>query len=56
MNMINVCMKDCSKAVGLTALSFCLGMIAGLFLPLAAVAVIEMALLVIIGWLCLFKW
>lgn len=42
MHMINFCMRGCSKAVGLAALSFCAGMLAGLFLPLAAVAVIEL--------------
>ena len=54
--MINLCMKGCSKTIGFGALAFCIGMIAGLFLPLAAVAVLETAMLLIIGWLCLFKW
>lgn len=54
--MINVCMKGCSKAAGLAALSFCAGMAAGLFLPIAVVAVVEALLLMVIGWLCLFKW
>ena len=56
MRMINFCMRGCSKAVGLAALSFCAGMLAGLFLPLAAVAVIELILLIVFGDLCLFKW
>ena len=56
MRMIDFCMKGCSKAVGLGALSFCIGILAVLFLPLAAVAVIEMILLVVFGYLCLFKW
>lgn len=54
--MVNFCLRGCAKAVGLTALSFCLGVIAGLFFPIAVVAVIEMVLLVIFGYLCLFKW
>lgn len=54
--MIDFCFRGCAKAVGLTALSFCLGVIAGLFFPIAVVAVIEMVLLVIFGYLCLFKW
>lgn len=54
--MIDLCMKGCAKAAGLAALSFCLGITAGLFLPLAAVAVIEMILLIVFGYLCLFKW
>lgn len=54
--MVDFCLRGCAKAVGLTALSFCLGVIAGLFFPIAVVAVIEMVLLVIFGYLCLFKW
>ena len=54
--MLNFCMRGCSKAAGLSALSFCLGIVAGMFLPIAAVAVIETLLLVLIGYLCLFKW
>lgn len=53
--MLNWCMKGCSRAVGLSALSFCLGIIAGMFLPVAAIAVIETLLLVLIGYLCLFR-
>lgn len=54
--MLNLCMRGCSKAAGLSALSFCIGIVAGLFLPIAAVAVIETLLLILIGYLCLFKW
>ena len=39
--MLNCCMRGCSKAVGLAALSFCAGVIAGAFLPMAIIAVIE---------------
>lgn len=54
--MLNCCMSGCAKAAGLAALSFCFGIIAGMFLPLAAVVVAEMALLLIFGYLSLFKW
>ncbi|MBR5271500.1 MAG: hypothetical protein IKV64_04875 [Clostridia bacterium] len=54
--MINVCASGFSKTLGLVALSFCTGMICGMFLPLAVVAVIETVLLITFGYLCLFKW
>lgn len=54
--MLNLCMSGASKAAGLSALSFCIGIAAGMFLPAAAVAVIETMMLVLIGYLCLFKW
>lgn len=54
--MLNFCMRGCAKAVGLAILSFCLGVIAGAFLPAAWVAVIEMLMLIVFGYLCLFKW
>lgn len=54
--MVNLCMSGCAKAAGLTALAFCMGVIAGLILPVAVLAVIETLLLIIFGWLCLFKW
>lgn len=44
------------KAVGLAALTFCVGIVAGLALPVYVVAVIEAILLVIMGYFCLFKW
>ena len=44
------------KAVGLAALTFCVGMLAGLVLPLCAVAVLEAVLIVIMGYCCLVKW
>lgn len=53
--MLNCCMRGCSKAVGLAALSFCAGVIAGAFLPMAIIAVIEMIFLLLFGYLCLFK-
>lgn len=54
--MLNCCMKGCSKAVGLSALSFSAGIIAGAVLPIAAVAVVEMVFILLLGYLCLFKW
>lgn len=54
--MLNFCMRGCSKAIGLASLSFCLGVIAGAFLPIAVVAVVEMIFLLLFGYLCLFKW
>lgn len=54
--MLNFCMKGCEKTAGLVALSFSAGIVAGLFLPIAAVAVLEMVFLIIFGYCCLFKW
>jgi hypothetical protein len=53
--MVNFCMRGCTKAIGLSALSFCIGIAAGVFLPIAAVAVVETLMLIFIGYLCLFK-
>lgn len=44
------------KAVGLAALTFCIGIVAGLVLPIAAVAVLEAILIVLMGYCCLCKW
>ncbi|MCI5605658.1 MAG: hypothetical protein ACI4C7_03980 [Clostridia bacterium] len=54
--MLNFCMSGCAKAVGLTALAFCMGIVSGMFLPIAVLVVIETLLLLLVGWLCLFKW
>jgi len=54
--MINVCDSGFAKTLGLSALAFCCGMICGMFLPLAVVAVVETLLLITFGYLCLFKW
>ncbi len=54
--MLNFSMCGCAKAAGLTALAFCIGVVAGLFFPIAFLAVLEMILLVTFGYLCLFKW
>lgn len=44
------------KAAGLFCFAFCMGIVAGLILPICAVATIEAILLLFIGYLCLFKW
>ncbi len=54
--MINFCMRGASKAVGLSILAFCLGILLGLLCPLYVLAVIEMLMLTIFGYLCLCKW
>ncbi len=43
------------KAVGLAALTFCVGMICGLLFPIYMVAVVETALILMIAYLCLFR-
>ena len=52
--MLNCCMRGCSKAVGLAALSFCAGVIAGAFLPMSIIAVIEMIFLLLYFWVFVF--
>lgn len=49
------CRISC-KAAGLSALTFCAGMAAGLLLPIGIVAVLEAAGLILLGYLCLFQW
>lgn len=49
-------MCDSVKAIGLSILAFNLGIIAGMFCPLHIFAVIELAILTVLGYLCLFKW
>ena len=43
------------KSVGLAALTFCVGMICGLLFPIYMVAVVETALILMIAYLCLFR-
>ena len=50
-----LCSLGC-KAVGLAALTFCIGMIAGLIFPIYIVAISEAVLIVFMAYLCLFKW
>ena len=54
--MLNFCMKGCEKAAGLAILAFASGILAGMFLPPAAIVIAELALLLIFGYFCLFKW
>ncbi len=42
------------KAFGLAAFSFCIGIIAGLILPIYFVAIVEAVLIILIGYFCLF--
>lgn len=44
------------KAVGLACLTFCIGVFAGLVLPIYIVAVIEAFMIILIGYFCLFRW
>ena len=44
------------KAVGLGAVAFCIGIVAGLIFPIPVVAVLEGALLIFMGYCCIFKW
>ena len=54
--MLNCCTRGCSKAAGLAVLSLSAGVITGAFLPIAAVAAVELIFLLLFGYLCLFKW
>ncbi len=54
--MLNFCMKGCEKAAGLAILAFSAGIIAGMFLPPAAIVIAELCMLLIFGYFCLFKW
>lgn len=44
------------KALGLAALTFCVGLLAGMILPVCIVAVLETCMLILLGYCCLFKW
>ncbi len=55
-DMLNFCMKGCEKAAGLAILAFSAGIIAGMFLPPAAIVIAELCMLLIFGYFCLFKW
>ena len=50
-----LCAFGC-KAIGLAALTFCIGMLAGLVFPIYIVAIVESFLIVFMAYLCLFKW
>ena len=44
------------KACGLGALTFCVGVAAGMIFPIGLVAAIEAILIVFLGYCCLCKW
>ena len=46
----------CAKTLGVLVFSFCAGMLAGLCLPMCIIAALETLLLIILAWMCLFKW
>ncbi len=54
--MLNFCMCGAAKAVGLSLLTFTIGVIIGMVCPIQALAVIELIMLVLVGYLCLCKW
>ncbi len=54
--MINICMCGAEKAVGLAILAFTVGTVAGMLCPLYVLAIAELVLLAVLGYLCLFKW
>ena len=54
--MLNFCMGGASKAVGLSVLTFTIGVIIGMLCPIQVLAVIELVLLILVGYLCLCKW
>lgn len=54
--MINFCMCQAAKAIGLSILTFTVGVIIGMLCPIQVLAVIELIMLVLLGYLCLFKW
>lgn len=53
-----ICISKCgaSKAVGLAILTFSIGVVVGMCCPLQVLAVIEFILLLLLGYICLFKW
>lgn len=58
--MVNFCINwgscGASKAIGLSILTFSIGIVIGMFCPLQVLAVIELLMLLLLGYLCLFKW
>lgn len=55
-NMVNFCMCGAAKTIGLSIVTFTAGLLIGMFCPLYVLAVLELVLLVLLGYLCLFKW
>lgn len=54
--MVNFSMCGASKAIGLSILTFTVGVIVGMLCPIQVLAVIELVMLILLGYLCLFKW
>lgn len=50
-----MCMRGASKAIGLSLLTFSIGVLAGLLCPLYVLAIIELFVLALLGYLCLLK-
>ncbi len=44
-----------TKAMGLAALTFCIGMICGLIFPIYVVTIVETVMLLMIAYCCLFR-
>ncbi len=54
--MVNLCMCGAAKAIGLSILTFSIGIIIGMFCPVSLLAAIEFVMLLLLGYICLFKW
>lgn len=54
--MLNFCMCGAAKTVGLAVLAFTVGVLIGMLCPIQVLAMIELILLVLVGYLCLCKW
>lgn len=54
--MINFCMCSAARSVGLALLAFTAGAVLGLICPLQILAIVELVILAVFGYLCMFKW
>lgn len=55
--MIKCCNRcGATKTIGLSVLAFTLGVVMGMLCPVQLLAVLELILLILLGYLCLFKW
>ncbi len=52
------CCLNClgCKTAGAASLAFCIGVVTGFILPPTLVIILETAVLIFLGYLCLFKW
>lgn len=50
-----VCTHGAPKAIGLSVITFSLGVVVGLLCPMYILAVAELIVLALLGYLCLFK-